>query len=93
MNRFEYSGPDDVSSETSVDRGIASPLLVANVEQAEVVRIRPVLRFGLEEDAPDASEPVELVHVSAAEERLERLIDVLDRDAELEHAILVDVRE
>ena len=72
LKRFEYSGPDDFSSETSVDSGIAFAVLVANVEQAEIARIRPVLRFGLEEDAPDAPEPVELVHVGAAEERLQR---------------------
>ena len=93
LNRFEYSGPDDFSSETSVDSGSAVAALVADVEEAEIRRIRPVLRLGLEEDAPDAPEAVELVHVGAAEERLERRVHVLDRDAELEHPVLVDARE
>ena len=49
--------------------------------------------LGLEEDLPLPAEAVELVDVDAAEEGLERLVDVSDRDALFQHLVPVDVGE
>ena len=53
--------------------------------------LRAVLAFGLQEHLPLPAEAVELVHDRAAEERLQRLVDVAERDALLQHLVAVDV--
>ena len=55
--------------------------------------LRAVVAFGLDVDLPLAAEAVEVVHEVAAHEGLERLVDVAELDALLEHLVAVDVDE
>ena len=51
----------------------------AHEEQPELLRIPPELGLGLHVDLVHAAEPVEVVHVGAAEQRAERRVDVVER--------------
>ena len=75
------------------DRGERRHLavVVPHVELVDVLGLDAAGRLGLEEDPPLAAEAVELVDVDAAEERLERLVDVADLDALLQDLVAVDV--
>ena len=85
------SGPLVGRVVTSVSSGTISPSRAADEEQAELLRVAPVLRLGLHVHLVDTPEPVEVVDVGAAEERPERGVDVGERDADLQHLAAVDV--
>ena len=68
-------------------------VVVADVELADAFRRGPLLPFSLQEDAPLPPEPVELVHIQPAEERLHRLIDIAESNTLFEHLVAVDVDE
>src|SRR5262249_36490625 len=57
----------------------------------DAVGTHPLLPFRLQEDAPLTAEAIELVDEQPAQKRLHRLIHVGQRDAFLEHLVLVDV--
>jgi len=92
LNRVVYSGPEAFFMSTSVERH-HGPCAITDIELPDVLRIASVLRLGLHEDFPDPPEAVELVHVVAAEKRLQSAVDVLNGHAELEHLVVVDARE
>ncbi len=64
---------------------------VAHVEVLEVVWIAPAVGRRLHEDLPLAREAREVVDVGATQKRLERGVDVGDRDALLQDLFLVDL--
>jgi hypothetical protein len=65
--------------------------LAPHVEAADVGRRRPEARLGLELDAIDPAEGVEVVHVEGAEEDLQGGEDVGDRDAERPRLRAIDL--
>ena len=67
------------------------PPCPAHEEEPELLGIAPELRLRLDVHLVDAAEPVEVVHVGAAEERAERRVDVLQRRADLQHLRAIDV--
>ena len=70
-------GPAQVlRSSTRVESGTMSPVVVAHVEAAPMSSAcRRYSALGLEEDLPLPAEAVEVVHVGAAQEGLQRLVD------------------
>ena len=93
LKRLVNSGPllGPVVQER-VERDHAA-LLVLHEEQPELLRILAELRLGLHIHLVDTAEPVEVVDVGAAEQRPERRVDVVQRDARLQNLAPVDVGE
>ena len=54
-------------------------------------RIAAVLRLGLDVDAEEAAEPVEVVDVAAAQARRHRLVGLVDRHPELARLLAVEL--
>ena len=65
------------------------PIGVGDEELAEIFGPRAELAFGLDEDLPLAAKAVEVVHEGAAHEGLERLVNVVEFDALLEHFVAI----
>ena len=68
-------------------------LAVAHIELRQVLRIRPVGRFGLHVHLPGAAEIVEVVDEEPAHERLNGPVNVADRHTLLQHFLPVDLHE
>ncbi len=66
-------------------------LVVAGLEQADVLGVGAERRIGLDHDLVGAAEFVEVVHVERAEINLQRVEDIGDGDAELLRARAVDI--
>ena len=69
------------------------PVVVAHIELAEVLRLGPGFALGLHVDLPLPAEAVEVVDEVAAHEGLERLVNVLQGHALLEHLVPVHIHE
>ena len=91
LKRFVNSGPAPGLVVISVSSGTMPPALVLHEEQPELFRIRPELRLGLDVHLVHAAEPVEVVHVGAAEQRAERGVHVVQLHAGLQHLAAIDV--
>ena len=57
-----------------------SPLRIAHVVAADVRRLAAEIRLGLQQHLPGMAELVEVVHVQAAEKRLQGVVSVGDPD-------------
>ncbi len=75
------------------ESGTISPAGVPHVELADVFGTCAVLAFRFHVDLPLASEPVEVVDEQPAHEGLDGAVDVVDRDALLDHLVAVDRHE
>ena len=63
----------------------------ADVEAVDALRALPVLRFSLHHDFPSPAKSVEVVDIKAAEEGLESVVNVGDRDTERLRLVGVEV--
>jgi len=79
------SGPAMLRADVSAERGTVCPFVVAHVELPDGLRLGAVVPSAWTIDLPLAAEPVEVVDEAASQEDLERLVDVGEVDALLQH--------
>jgi hypothetical protein len=82
LKRTVYSGPVVADADERRERHHVAAA-VADVELADVVGRRAIRRLGLQEHAPLPPEAREVVDVRAAEEGLQRVVDLADRTPSL----------
>ena len=87
------SGPGRDSNFVSADKRHHVAVRVAHVELADVFQVGAVLAFGFDVDLPLPSEAVEVVDEQSAHEGLDGAVDVVERDALLEHLVAIDRHE
>ena len=76
---------------TTLSSGTIAPFVGAGVELAQVLGVRAVLLVGLHVDAVGAVVEVEVVHVGRAQEDLQRVGDLAQRQVEAARLVAVDV--
>ena len=66
---------------------------IPHVKQADVLRLRAVVAFGLDEDLPLPAEAIEVVHEIASHEGLQRLADLRKIGTLRQDLVAIDVDE
>src|SRR4030095_13077550 len=74
-------------------QGYHVPLGGPGVEEPDVLRLTAVRSLGLDVDFVHPAEPVEVVHISSAEEAAQRVVHILELESQLEHSVTIHVRE